>query len=309
MTVKITGEQMKHSKIAIIGAGAVGTTTAYALMLKNITAELILVDIDEIRCKGEVLDLSDALSFCGASKVRSGKAHEAGQADIIIIAAGARQKPGQSRVELVKKNQQVIASIIKSIKPINPNSIVIMVTNPVDVLTYHAQKLAPLPRNQIFGSGTFLDTQRLCGILAKKSNVAEQSIDAFILGEHGDTQFPAWSSAHVGGIPLLSFEKINASDLENIATETKKRAYDIIACKGATYFGIAACVATMCEAIIFDQKLVVPLTCYIPQLDICLSMPCVLGENGIEQILPIPLNNDEQKKLELSVQQLRKFIS
>ncbi len=300
---------MKHSKIAIIGAGAVGSTSAYALMLKNITAELILIDVDETRCKGEILDLSDALSFCGASKVRGGKAYNAGQADIIIIAAGARQQPGQSRIELVENNKRVITAILQSIKPINPNAIIIMVTNPVDILAYHAQHLSDLPRNQIFGSGTFLDTQRLCGILAKKLGVAEQSIDAFILGEHGDTQFPAWASAYVAGIPLPNFKKITSDDLDQMAQETRKRAYEIIAYKGSTYFGIAACVATMCEAIIFDQKLVIPLSCYIPSLDVCLSMPCVLGENGIEQILPIPLSTEEQKKLEHSAQQLRKLLN
>ena len=178
----------------------------------------------------------------------------------------------------------------------------------MDILTLYAQQLADLPRNQVFGSGTFLDTQRLRGILAKKLGVAEQSIDAYILGEHGDTQFPAWSTAHVGGIPLLNFEKISRDDLDQIAEETSQRAYDIIACKGTTFYGIAACVATMCEAILFNQKLVVPLSTYIPEFQLCFSMPTVLGENGIEQILPTLLDDKEQKKLESSAQKLKKFI-
>ncbi len=297
---------MKHKKIAIIGAGAVGSTTAYALMLKNIIAEIILVDIDEERCKGEILDLSDA-SFCSTSKIHGGTAQDAAQADIIIIAAGIRQKPKQTRIELIATNRSIISAILEQIRPISLHTIIIMVTNPVDILTLDAQQSSGLPRNQVFGSGTFLDTQRLCGILAKKLNIASQSIDAYILGEHGDTQFPAWSNAYIAGIPLHDFPQINQKELNQIAEKTRKKAYEIISCKGATYYGIATCVATMCQAIIFDQKLVMPLSCYIPSFDVCLSMPAVLGENGIEQILPIPLNEKEQQQLSHSAEHLQKL--
>ncbi len=299
---------MKHSKIAIIGAGAVGSTTAYALMLKNIAAEIILVDIDVERCKGEILDLSDALSFCEVSKIRGGTTQDAAQADIIIIAAGARQEPGQIRTELIKTNKKVIASIFEQIKPINPNAIVIMVTNPVDILTLYAQELSGLPRNQVFGSGTFLDTQRLRGLLANKFNIAEQSIHTYILGEHGDSQFPAWSCSHIAGIPLLDFPQFNKKNLADLAEQTRQKAYEIIACKGATYYGIAACVAEMCEAIIFDQKYVMPLSHFVEQFEVCLSLPVVLGEKGIEHILEIPLNKEEQEKLAHSAEQLRSII-
>src|SRR5579872_6747458 len=154
---------MKHSKIAIIGAGFVGSTTAYALLLQHIAAEIILVDIDEIRCRGEILDLSDALSFDSTSYIRAGNAQDAAQADIIIIAAGQPQKTDQSRTDLLKANKAIVNNIIESIKPIQQNAIIIVITNPVDLITYHIQSIASLPRNQIFGSGTFLDTQRLCG--------------------------------------------------------------------------------------------------------------------------------------------------
>jgi len=299
---------MKHKKIAIIGAGAVGSTTAYALVLKNIITEVILVDIDEKRCQGEILDLSDALSFCDASKIRSGTTQDAAQADIIIIAAGIRQKPKQTRIELITTNRSIISAILEQIRPINLHAIIIMVTNPVDILTLDAQQFSGLPRNQVFGSGTFLDTQRLCGILAKKLNITEQSISAYVLGEHGDTQFPAWSSAHIANIPLLNFPLVNQENLNQIAEETRKKAYEIIDCKGATHYGIAACVATMCQAIIFNQKLVMPLSCYIPSFDVCLSMPAVLGENGIENILPIPLNEKEQQQLAHSAEHLRQSL-
>jgi L-lactate dehydrogenase len=293
---------MKHSKIAIIGAGSVGTTTAYALMLKNIAAEIIMVDIDETRCKGEILDLSDVLSFCGSSSVRTGSAQEAGQADIIIIAAGKKQKPGESRIDLIDTNKKIIASIMGTIKPISPHAVIIMVTNPVDILTLCAQEYSGLPRNQVFGSGTLLDTLRAKGLIARELNVAEQSVQLFILGEHGDTQVPAWSTAQIGGIPIL--DTFTQKDLDLIAEKTRKKAYEIISCKGATFFGIASCIATMCEAILFNQKLIVPVSCFIERYTICLSMPAVLGQNGIEKIINIPLNQQEANKLDESAHYL-----
>jgi len=296
---------MKHSKIAVIGAGNVGATTAYALLLSNVTGEVILVDINEERCKGEVLDLSDALPFCEASKVRSGTAQDAGQADIIVITAGTPQVPGQSRTELVEQNAQIVNSIIKSLKPINPQAIIIVVSNPVDVMTLCAQKTSGLPQNQVFGSGTILDTQRLRGSIAKEIGFAEQSIHAYIVGEHGDTQLPAWSSAYAGGIPLKNFPQLTPDKLDAIAKQTRQKAYEIIECKQATFYGIAACVAHICEAIVFDQKLILPLSTYVQEYDVALSMPVVLGERGIEQQLPIPLNNDEKQKLEESARHLR----
>lgn len=299
---------MKHSKIAIIGAGCVGSTTAYALLLKKITAEIIVVDIDETRCRGEILDLSDALFFNGTSQIRSGTAQEAAQADIIVIAAGKSQKPGKTRLELLTANKTTIANIFAAIKPINPHAIVIMVTNPLDPLTALAHTLSGLPKNQLFGTGTLLDTLRLRGIIAEKTNIAVTSINAYVIGEHGDSQVAVWSSADIAGTPIAQFPGINTEELELIAQQAKDKAYEIIACKGSTAFGIAACVAAMCEAIIFNQKIIMPLSTYIPEYDTCLSMPAVLGKNGIERILPIPLDNDEQKKLSDSAQQLRKLL-
>ena len=299
---------MKHSKIAIIGAGSVGSTTAYALLLKNIAAEIILVDVNEVRCRGEILDLSDALSFDGTSKIRLGNAQDASQADIIVIAAGKPQGPGEKRLELLKANKPIFEAIFSAIKPINPHAIVIIVTNPLDLMTHYAQSLTDLPRNQVFGTGTFLDTLRLRGIIAEKTGVACESVDAYILGEHGDLQFPAWSSAQIAGIPIAQYPGIQKKDLNEIALAVKNKAYEIISCKGSTFFGIAACVARMCEAIVFDQKLVMPLSTYIPEYTMCLSLPVILGENGIEKILPIPLDSDEQKKLIGSIQQLKNCL-
>jgi L-lactate dehydrogenase len=298
---------MKTSKIAIIGAGSVGATTAYAILLKNIAAEIVLIDIDQIRCSGEVLDLSDALSFHSSSDIRIGSVNDTKDADIIVIAAGIAQKPGQTREELVLKNREIITSVMKAITPINPETIVIMVTNPVDVMTLHAQSIANIPRNQIIGSGTMLDSQRVNVMLADKLFVSERSINAYILGEHGDTQFPAWSCAFIGCVPLLEYPGINRKDLDTIAQDVKNKAYEIIKCKGATFFGVAACVAALCECILFNQHLIVPVSTYIEELKVCLSMPVVLGRRGVEGHIPISLNDEEKKLLHKTVERLREL--
>lgn len=288
---------MKHTKIAIIGAGAVGSTTAYALMLRNLAAEIILVDINDLRCKGEMLDLSDTLSFSVSSNIHVGTMQEARHANIIIFSAGIPQKSGQSRAELLVTNKKVVQSVFEQLQPINPETIIIMVTNPVDVLTLLAQNINGLPRTQIFGTGTLLDSLRLRGVLSHTLGVAEQSVDAYVLGEHGDSQFAAWSCAHVAGAPIASFPEITHEKLIAIEQATRQKALDIIACKGATYYGIAACVSLMCESIIFDQKRVLPLSTYHENLGVCLSLPVVLGERGIEKTIPLKLDAHEEKML------------
>lgn len=299
---------MKHSKIAIIGAGSVGTTTAYALMMKHIAAEIILVDINEKRCRGEILDLSDAISFCCTSKLKTGTIKEAGQADIIIIAAGARQKLDQPRSELININQKIIRSIIKDMQPIQKDAIIIMVTNPMDVLECVAQEESGLPKKQVLGSGTYLDSQRLRNILAQKLNIAEQSIQAYVLGEHGDSQFVAWSIAQIAGIPILDFPGITEKELETIATQTKNKVYELIECKGSTFYGIAACLADICSCILFNQKRIIPISSYHEKYQSCFSLPTVLGESGIEEVLPVKLNQKEQQLLEQSAEKIKTML-
>ncbi|MCL4361485.1 L-lactate dehydrogenase [Candidatus Dependentiae bacterium] len=287
---------MKKLNVAIVGAGTVGSTAAYTLLLRNLASKITLVDINEIKCKGEVADLSDVLSFSSASEVKLGTLKDAGQADIAIITSGIPQKPGQTRIELLETNNKIIKNVISEMKPLNPELIIIMVTNPVDIMTYVAQKISGLPKNQIFGSGTLLDTQRLRGLIGQKINVAQQSIHLYTLGEHGDTQFVAWSSGTIAGVPILEFPNLNKIELQKMAQDAKNKAYDIIQCKGSTAFGIASCISAYCQNIIFDTKRITPVSCYLEEFDICMSMPAVLGQEGIEQIL-IPKLNDEEKKL------------
>ena len=217
--------------------------------------------------------------------------------------AGAGQKSGQRRAELVAKNREIIRSIIESMKPINRHTIIIMVTNPVDVLTTVAQEVAELPRNQVFGSGTFLDTQRLRSCLAAELNVGQQSVHAYVLGEHGDNQFVTWSNADIGGVPLSQFN-LSPSVCERMAIDTREKVYEIIEAKGSTCFGVAACISAYCENILFDQKRVLPLSCYLEKYNVCLSMPVVLGARGVEQILDVPLNATENQKLYEAVEKV-----
>jgi L-lactate dehydrogenase len=284
---------MKQTKIAIIGAGAVGTTTAYTLILKNIPAEIILVDIDAKRCMAEVLDLDDAVPFCKTSSIKAGSMQDAQTADIVIIAAGARQKEGQPRSELLAANKKIITDILTQLKP-QPHTIIIMVTNPVDALTWLALKLTNLPATQIFGSGTLLDSLRLRGLLACKFDISERSIHAYILGDHGENQFPAWSLSTIGGTPLINFPLLDQQMREGLAQETRDKVYKIIEGKGATFFGVASCVAALCENIIYDQKRVTPVSCLCKEYGVCLNVPVVIGKNGIEKYLPLSFSEEEK---------------
>jgi L-lactate dehydrogenase len=299
---------MRHAKIAVIGAGAVGSASVYAMMWKNIAAEIILVDLNETKCRGEILDLSDAIPFSCTSCLRQGTLKEAGQADIIVIAAGARQKPGQPREELLKTNWTIVSSIVKALEPINKQAVIIMVTNPVDIMAYCAEQLSGLPKKQVFGTGTLLDTQRLRGIISKHVSVAEQSIHAYILGAHGTMQFAAWSCASIAGIPATQYPGMNADTLEKMVQETTNRVYEIIECKDATYYGIAACVADICECIIFNQRRALVLSSFIPEFGISLNLPVILGEKGIETIVPITLTEHERHELKKSAEHLKSLI-
>lgn len=297
---------MNYPIIAIVGAGAVGTTTAFALMLERIPASLILVDVDEKRCRGEILDLSDADAFTHSPNISQGTLSDLNQADIIIIAAGARQKKGQTKPELIDENRKVIEAIFSKSK-LKKEALVILVTNPVDALTRCTQEITGLPHNQVFGSGTILDTQRLRGYLSDALSIGEAAIHAYVLGEHGDTQFAAWSTASIGGVPLVSFPGVTQKLLDDIEEKTRNHVYEIISCKGATYFGVAACVATIVHTILSDRKWVMPISCYQDDYQVCLSMPAVVGRSGVEKILRPSFNQQEKQKLEKTLAALQKI--
>ncbi|KAH8549577.1 lactate dehydrogenase B [Umbelopsis sp. PMI_123] len=296
---------MGHSsKVAVVGAGSVGATIAYALLMRKVASEILLVDIVPEIVHGQVLDLSDS-AFVGSTIIRGATYEEAGQCDVIVITAGAKQKPDEPRTELIARNHKILESVIGSMQPLNKDAILMVVANPVDVLTCIAQKLSGLPRKQVFGSGTYLDSGRLRLTLSKILKVSELAIHAYVLGEHGDSQFIAWDSAHVAGKRLLDIPAIQQLDREQIAKEVAGKAYEIIKLKGATYFGIAACVSSLTECILMNQRHIRPLSVYNEKLGAVLSMPAVIGAHGIEEIFEIPLAPDEQKQLESSAKTLR----
>eukprot|EP00834_Sanchytrium_tribonematis_P003968 NODE_174_length_14184_cov_0.583671.p6 type:complete len:297 gc:universal NODE_174_length_14184_cov_0.583671:12992-13882(+) len=287
--------------ISIIGAGSVGATVAYALILHKVAALIHLIDPQENVVKGQIYDLEDAL-FLSNTKVIAGQQSDASQSDIIIITAGAKQKPGESRDDLIDRNLSILKSILSSFTP-KPDAVIILVSNPVDILTQYAQKLTNLPKNQVIGSGTFLDSMRLRTHLSHSLNIQENAIHAYVLGAHGDHQFVGWTAAKVAGNP------INVENKSEIAKAVMRKAYDIIDLKGATYFGIGACVASLCQSILLDQKSIRPISVFHPKYDCVLSWPCVVGCNGAEKVVDIPLNDEEMEKLKICVDSIQKSTS
>ncbi|ODN43285.1 L-lactate dehydrogenase [Piscirickettsia litoralis] len=298
---------MKSTRIAIIGVGSVGATTAYAITLRRIPAELLLIDVDCERTQGEEMDLIDALSFNGGSSIRKADLSEAKTASIIVITAGSNQRPGETRVDLLNRNKEIMRSIFSKIGKLPENCIVVMATNPADVMALTALKCSGLPPHQVFSSGTLLDTYRLRGSIADTLNLSISSIHAYILGEHGDSQFPAWSLSMIGGIPIKELNEFDKQRLEQYATETSNRAYKITNRKGATYYGIGACLASICKKIIYDKRAVLPLSVYHQEHDIYFSVPVVLGASGILRHMPLNLPDNEKEKLNLTIEKLKKL--
>ena len=297
----------EQNKIAIIGAGSVGATTAYACLLLKSASSIIMVDVDQARAEAEVSDLSDA-AFISDARIKVGDLKEAGQCDVIVITAGAKQRPGESRIDLIQRNHAILSSVIEGMKPMKPSTIILLVANPVDILTQVAQKISQLKPQQVFGSGTFLDSQRLRLELSKVLKIAESSIHAHVLGEHGDSQFVAWSSGTVGDVPLLSLPAIQSLDRDQVAKEVRTKAYKIIQSKGSTFYGIGGCVAQIVKAILQDTRQVRPVSHYIESLNVCLSLPAVIGKEGICQSLMPPLNDQEKQQLEASASAIRGIV-
>ncbi len=295
---------MKHS-VAIIGVGTVGSAIASAIISKNLVAELILYDKDRERCTGQVKDLSDSLGFSYAGKVQGGTYEEVKQADIIIVAAGRPQYKGESRLHLIESNKHILDDVMKNLKGLKKSAIVIMVTNPLDVLTYCTLKELDLPRRQIFGTGTYLDSLRLNRMLSEKTGIGQDSIHATILGEHGDSQVVAWSITRIAGAPVEHF--ISEDDKKEIEQEVRESAYDIIRCKGSTSFGIASSVASLCKMILFNTYDVVPVSWYQSGYGACMSMPTMISQKGVEQVIPLELTEQEHSLLQQSAETIKEY--
>ena len=304
-------------KVVMIGCGFVGAACCFSIMQSGLFSQMVLIDADKAKAQGEALDISHGVPFAKPIKIFAGDYDDIKDASLVIISAGANQKPGETRLDLVKKNISIFKSIIPEIKKRNYNGILLIVANPVDILTTVAIKLSGLPENKVIGSGTVLDTARLKYELGNHLNVDSRSVHAFIIGEHGDSEIPAWSSANVSGIPLNKFCEMRGycdheGNMKQIAQNVKNSAYEIIEKKKATYYGVAMAVKRICEAIVRDEKSILPVSSMMHGqygIDgISLSMPAIVGKDGVETLVPIQLNKEETEKLQQSAKTLQDII-
>lgn len=304
-------------KVAVIGCGFVGSASAFALMQSGIFSEMVLIDVDQERAEGEAMDISHGVPFAGPMKIYAGDYDDISDAAIVVITAGANQKPDETRLDLVHKNSQIMKSIVSEIAKRDFLGILLIVSNPVDILTHVAMKVSGLPENRVFGSGTVLDTARLKYQLGRHLGVDSRSVHAFIIGEHGDSEIAAWSSANVSGVPLNSVCEMRGhydheENAEDIADMVKNSAYEIIAKKDATYYGIAMVVKRICQAVIRDEKSIFPVSIRMhgeyALEDVVLSMPAIVGAHGVENPIPISLDEKEVKKLHESADTLKEIM-
>jgi|TARA_Y100000310_G_scaffold22935_2_gene21940 L-lactate dehydrogenase len=303
---KLPSKKANHSsKIAIVGAGFVGSTAAYACMIDGAVSEIALIDVNREKAEGEAMDLQHGIPFKPNVKVTFGNDYSLCKgADIVVICAGAHQKPGETRLDLVNKNATMFKQMIPSITKYNKNCILLVVSNPLDVLTYLALKYSKFSKNRVFGSGTILDTSRFRYLLSRHFGVSPNSVHAYILGEHGDSSFPVWSTANIAGVPLKNFREYNKKKMDNIYLKTKNAAYEVISRKGATYYAIGLGVAKIVRSILSDQNEVFALSSYLNNYQgvsgICLSVPTIVNRNGVKKQIKLPLNSLEKKQLRKS---------
>lgn len=306
--------EVNPRKAAVIGCGFVGSATAFTLMQSRLFSELVLLDVNMDKADGEAKDIAHGIPFAGQMKIYAGTYDDAADAAIIIITAGANQKPGETRLDLVQKNTAIYQSIIPEIVKRDFGGILLIVSNPVDILTYVALKLSGLPENRVLGSGTVLDTARLKYALGEHLGVDSRSVHSFIIGEHGDSEIAAWSSTNVSGIPLNDFCEMRGhfnhdAAMDAIAEKVKNSAYEIISKKQATYYGIAMSVKRICECIVRNERSILPVSAMMHGEygieDITLSMPAIVGIGGVETHVPIALSEEEAEKLVESAKKLK----
>lgn len=304
-------------KVAIIGCGYVGASCAFSLMQRGLFTEMVLIDVNKDKAEGEAMDLSHGLPYAASMDIYAGGYDDIKDCSFIIITAGANQKPGETRLELIGKNVNILKSIIPEIVKRNFEGILMIVSNPVDVLAYAAYKISGYPKERVIGSGTVLDTARLKYLLSRHLNVDARSVHAVIIGEHGDSELAVWSGANISGIDLTPFCELRGymNDEENmrkIYENVRDSAYEIIERKGATYYGIAMAVARISECIVKDEQSILPVSAVLEGEygleGLSLSIPSILGRTGVEKVLEIPLSPKEKAELAASAENLKKVI-
>lgn len=308
------------NKIVVVGAGQVGATTAYTLLVSGLVSDLVLIDLNQKKAQGEVLDLAHGIPLCPPADIKVGDYPDCENADIVVLTAGANQKPGETRMDLTRKNIAVFRQIVPKVVKYAPHAILLVVTNPCDVLTYVTWKLSGLPANQVIGSGTVLDTSRLRYLLSQHTGVDPRNVHTYVLGEHGDTELPAWSLTSIAGMGMDEYCSLCASCQGSLSQtvraefddKVRNAAYRIIEGKGATFYAVALAVRRIVEAILRDEQSILTVSSLLTGqygLDgVCLSLPCIVGVNGVEQVLPIHLSDEEMTQLRTSADAIRAAI-
>lgn len=298
------------NKIVLVGNGAVGSSYAYALLNQGLCDDLVIVDLDEEKAKGDVMDLNHGIAYAPtALNIRYGSYKDCKAAALVVICAGAAQKPGETRLDLVNKNVKIFKSIVESIMDTGFNGIFLVATNPVDILSYATWKFSGLPKERVIGSGTILDSARVRYLVGKEFDTAPISVHGYIIGEHGDSQFPVWSSANIAGTPVA--ERLSEERKEEIAVEVRDAAYEIIKAKGATYYGIAMGLIRITKAILRNEHVVLPVGALVEgeygHQDVFIGIPSVITRYGVKKIVELSLTQDEKEKLTKSVQTLKEI--
>lgn len=305
-----------HQKVIVIGDGAVGSSYAFALVTQDIAQELGIIDINFEKTEGDAIDLSNALAFTSPKKIYAATYADCHDADIIVITAGLAQKPGETRLDLVHRNLTIFKSIVDDIMASGFDGIFLVATNPVDILTYATWKFSGLPKHRVIGSGTSLDSARFQQAIAEMAQVDARDVHGYILGEHGDTAFPVWSHANIGGLQIYEWVKdnpdIDEAELVDIFFKVRNAAYDIIQKKGATFYGIAVALARITKAILNDENAILPLSVYLDgqyqQHDIYIGAPAVINRQGIHHVIEVPLTESEQDKMNRSADTLKQVL-
>lgn len=302
--------QPEHSvtKIVVIGAGAVGSTTAYTLFLRARASELVLIDINHEKVRGDVLDMNHGLPFTSGVKITVGSYADCAGADIVLITAGAAQRPGESRQDLLERNVNIFKEIVANVVQYSQDCILLIATNPVDVLSYFAFTVSGFPKNRVIGSGTLLDSARFRYLIGHHLHVDPRSVHAHIIGEHGDSELPVWSRTNVAGVPV----NLDATMRQALFQDTRHAAYEIIAAKGATYYAIALALDRICAAILNDEASVMTVSTLVEGYcginDVFLGLPCIVGRQGIREIVDLQLAPKEVHQLQESAALLKARI-
>lgn len=308
---------VKVNRVALIGTGFVGSSYAFALLNQGITEELVLIDLNEAKAEGDAMDLNHGLPFSPSrTKIWYGTYADCDQADLVVITAGANQKPGETRLDLVEKNTKIFKGIVEQIMASGFDGIFLVATNPVDILTHAVWKFSGLPKERVIGSGTILDTARFRFLLGDYFDVDTRNVHAYIIGEHGDTELPVWSHADIAGTKISEWTKnkqgFNQEDLDNIFINVRDAAYHIIERKGATYYGIAMGLVRLTKAILQNENSVLTVSAYLEgeygQNDIYIGVPAVVNRGGIREVVELDLNEEEKERFTHSVNVLKQTM-